>query len=63
MTKSNFTVPVENDLNTLSNYDAWFRSQVQAGLDSANAGRLIASDEIEAEFAARRQATRNSYSI
>ncbi len=39
-------------------HDAWFRSQVQAGLDSANAGRLVPSAEVEAEFAARREATR-----
>lgn len=38
--------------------DAWFRQQVQAGLDSANAGNLIASDEVEARFAAKRAATR-----
>ena len=39
-------------------HDAWFRSQVQAGLDSANAGRLVPAAEVEAEFAARREATR-----
>lgn len=36
-------------------HDAWFRHQVQAGLDSANTGRLISSEEVVvAEFAARR---------
>lgn len=39
-------------------HDAWFRNQVQAGLDSANAGRLVPAAEVEAEFAARREATR-----
>jgi predicted transcriptional regulator len=39
-------------------YDAWFRRQVQIGLDSANAGRLIPAAEVEAKFAARRTATR-----
>lgn len=39
-------------------YDAWFRRQVQIGLDSANAGRLIPAEEVEAKFAARRAATR-----
>ena len=39
-------------------HDAWFRSQVQAGLDSANAGHLVSATEVEAEFAARRAATR-----
>jgi predicted transcriptional regulator len=39
-------------------YDAWFRQQVQIGLDSANAGNLIPAAEVEAEFASRRAATR-----
>ena len=39
-------------------HDAWFRRQVQAGLDSANAGRLVPAEEVEAEFAARRTKTR-----
>lgn len=38
--------------------DAWFQRQVQAGLDSADAGRLIPAAEVEARFAARRAATR-----
>lgn len=40
-------------------HDTWFRRQVQAGLDSANAGHLVSSDEVEAEFAARRAETRH----
>ena len=39
-------------------HDAWFRRQVQAGLDSANAGRLAPAAEVETKFAARRAATR-----
>jgi len=39
-------------------HDAWFRRQVQAGLDSANAGNLVSGDEVEAKFAARRTETR-----
>lgn len=39
-------------------YDAWFRRQVQIGLDSAHAGRLIPAAEVETKFAARRAATR-----
>ncbi|MDO4682471.1 MAG: hypothetical protein Q4B17_06745 [Lautropia sp.] len=39
-------------------HDAWFRRQVQRGLDSAEAGRLIPAAEVEANFAARRAATR-----
>ena len=39
-------------------HDAWFHRQVHAGLDSANAGRLVPSEEVEAEFSARRTRTR-----
>jgi predicted transcriptional regulator len=39
-------------------HDVWFRQQVQAGLDSANAGNLVAADDIESEFTARREETR-----
>lgn len=39
-------------------HDAWFRQQVQIGLDSANAGDLIPAAEVEARFAAKRAATR-----
>ncbi|MBW8733328.1 MAG: ribbon-helix-helix protein, CopG family [Asticcacaulis sp.] len=38
-------------------HDSWFRGQVQTGLDSADAGRLIRGEDVEAEFSARRQAT------
>lgn len=41
-----------------SEHDAWLRSQAQAGLDSANAGRLVSAADVEAEFAARRAETR-----
>lgn len=41
-----------------ADYDAWFRREVQVGIASANAGNLISNDEIEAEFAARRDASR-----
>jgi predicted transcriptional regulator len=39
-------------------HEAWFRRQVRAGADSANAGRLVPAAEVEAKFAARRAATR-----
>jgi len=39
-------------------HDAWFRRQVQIGLDSANAGNLIPASEVEAKFAAKRAGTR-----
>lgn len=41
-----------------ADYDAWFRQQVQIGIDQANAGELIPAEEVEAHFAARRAATR-----
>lgn len=41
-----------------ADHDAWFRRQVQAGLDSANAGRGVPAAKVEAQFAARRAATR-----
>ena len=42
----------------VAEHDAWFRRQVQIGLDSANAGKLIPAAEVEAKFAAKRAATR-----
>lgn len=43
-----------------SEYDYWFRRQVQLGIDSANAGHLISAEEVEAEFSARRAETRRT---
>jgi predicted transcriptional regulator len=42
----------------IADHDGWFRRQVQIGLDSAQAGRLVAAEEVEAEFSARRAKTR-----
>ena len=39
-------------------HDAWFRRQVQIGLDSANAGRLIPGEEVEAEAKKWREESR-----
>jgi predicted transcriptional regulator len=39
-------------------HDAWFRQQVQAGLDAANAGDLLSSEDVEAEADAWREKTR-----
>ena len=39
-------------------HDAWFRRQVQVGLDSANAGDVISAEEVEAEAVAWRAETR-----
>jgi len=36
-------------------YDAWFRREVQIGLDQANAGLLIPSEQVEAEAAIWRE--------
>ena len=41
-----------------TNYDDWFRRQVQEGLASANSGNLVSATETEAKFAAKRAATR-----
>ncbi len=37
-----------------ANHDAWFRREVQAGLDAANAGEVISAEDVEAEAAAWR---------
>lgn len=39
-------------------HDAWFRRQVQAGQDAANAGELLPAEKVEAEAAAWRAGTR-----
>ena len=39
-------------------HDAWFSHQVQAGIESANAGKLIPAVDVVAHFATRRAATR-----
>jgi hypothetical protein len=43
-----------------ADYDAWFRGKVQSAIDAANAGEVISSDEIEAEFSALRETARKS---
>lgn len=40
-------------------HDEWFRTEIQAGIESANAGRVQTSDDVEAFFAQRRAATRD----
>lgn len=39
-------------------HDAWFRRQVQAGQDAANAGDLLPAEDVEAEATAWRVGTR-----
>lgn len=41
-----------------ADHDTWFRRQVKAGLASADAGNLVSDVDVEAQFAARRAATR-----
>ncbi|MBB3190427.1 CopG family ribbon-helix-helix protein [Halomonas cerina] len=35
-------------------HEAWFRREVQAGLDEANADKVVSAEEVEAEAAAWR---------
>ncbi|TDO15325.1 MULTISPECIES: CopG family ribbon-helix-helix protein [Halomonas] len=35
-------------------HDAWFRREVQAGIDAANAGDVVSAEEVEVEAAAWR---------
>lgn len=46
-----------------ANHDAWFRRQVQIGIESANAGRLVPAADVEAHFAVRRAATRRRLEV
>ena len=39
-------------------HDAWFRREVQIGLDAANAGDVVSAEEVEAEAVAWRAETR-----
>jgi predicted transcriptional regulator len=43
-------------------HDAWFRREVQAGIDAADAGELISAEDVEAEAAAWRTETRRKLS-
>lgn len=40
-------------------HDAWFRHEVQVGLDAANAGDVVPAEEVEAEAVAWRTETRS----
>jgi predicted transcriptional regulator len=41
---------------TDSEYEQWFRRQVQIGIDEGDAGQVIPAEEVEAEFTAFRAA-------
>jgi len=45
------TTPSDSHAGNDSEYDVWFCREVRIGLDQANAGLLISSDEVEAEAA------------
>lgn len=42
----------------VAEHDAWLRREVQAGIDSANAGGLLSAEEVEADAAAWRASIR-----
>ena len=42
----------------VTEHDSWFRREVQIGLDAANAGDVVSSEEVEAEAVAWRAETR-----
>lgn len=43
-------------------YDTWFRRQVEEGIASANAGDVVSAEDVEKHFAARRIETRRKIS-
>lgn len=43
-----------------ADHDAWFRKEVQAGIEAANAGDLFAAAEVEADAMAWRDAVRRT---
>lgn len=45
------------DRQEKAEHDAWFRRQVQTGIESADAGNLFPHEEVEAKFARRRAET------
>ncbi|MGB3290396.1 MAG: hypothetical protein WBA83_14080 [Burkholderiaceae bacterium] len=59
MNETTFTLRVDASSKA---HDAWFRRQVQIGLDSANAGDVIPAAEVEAEAEAWRAEMRRKIS-
>jgi len=49
--------PSDGHAGSGPDYDAWFRREVQIGLDQANSGMLIPHERVKAYFAAKREAT------
>ncbi|MGK2913003.1 MAG: CopG family ribbon-helix-helix protein [Porticoccaceae bacterium] len=42
----------------VAEHDVWFRRQVQAGIDAANAGEVVSAEQVEAEASAWREEMR-----
>jgi hypothetical protein len=54
----NLPLPAEIE----AGYDEWIRRKVQVAIDSANAGRVVSAEEVEARFAAKRAETQRKLS-
>jgi predicted transcriptional regulator len=61
-TLSSLMTAIEPTPAEAAEYESWFRRQVRAGLEDANAGRLTPGDEVEARFTARREQARRKLS-
>jgi len=57
MQQINTSSPEPAHADSDAEYDAWFRREVQIGIDQANAGLLIPNEKVKAYFAALRKAT------
>lgn len=44
-------------------YDAWLRREVRKGIEEADSGHVVPGDEVEARFAARREALKRRQGI
>ena len=63
MSKTTLSFRVGGALKSeVAEHDAWFQRAVRAGLDSANAGELIAAEDVEAEAATWRAERRSKVS-
>ena len=56
------TISTVADKSEVAEHDAWFGRAVRSGIDSANAGELIAAEDVEAEAVAWRAETRSKVS-
>ncbi|MGS0740548.1 hypothetical protein ACVBEF_01730 [Glaciimonas sp. GG7] len=53
----------DDALKDAFSYDTWFLRQIQEGISSANAGRLVSAEDVDAEFATRRAKTRRKLEV